>query len=123
MYFKIGNTDMSAHTIDNDYNINSQEVTKEWKDGLGVKHENVIRTKISGSLGLWFAADNGTDVDSFLTLLNNSKVNGLLPVTLYVKNTHGNVTTSVYYKLTGSDHVKTVGNIEFNRFTMTIEEP
>lgn len=105
IYFKVGSgntaVDYSDHiTGENDYNVEKHNISYKWTDGLGGEHEKVYNTVVEGNFNLWFAdASNGSDFTSFLSTLESKKADGVLPVTIYCKNTNTEESVSISYEV------------------------
>lgn len=81
--FKVNNTDMTGHVVQNTYKINNLPVYKEYTDANGMTHKRYIRNRFKGSMQMVFS-----DIDDYLdfrTLLDESRspTNFSVPVTLY----------------------------------------
>lgn len=106
IYFKVGSgntaVDYSSRiTSDNDYKVEKHNISYKWTDGLGGEHEKVYNTVVEGTFDLWFAdANNGSDFTSFLSTLESKKEDGVLPVTIFCRNTNTEESISISYEVT-----------------------
>lgn len=100
MYFKVGNIDYSNNIEPEKYSINSVNEYKTWQDGNYREHRVPLRSRIKGSMSLWFVSNGGADYNSFLqTLQENTDASGILTATLQVDNTNEEVETELYYTI------------------------
>lgn len=81
--FKINNTDVTGHVVQNTYKVNNLPVYKEYKDANDETHRRYIRHKYQGTCQLVFS-----DVEDYLTFKalvdeNVSPIDFSVPVTLY----------------------------------------
>ena len=105
IYFKVGTGNTAVDysnriTSDDDYNVEKHNIAYRWTDGFGGEHEKVYNTIVEGKFNLWFAdANNGADFTSFLSTLTSKMSDGVLPVTIYCKNTNTEESISVNYEI------------------------
>lgn len=71
---RIGNTDLTDYIDIQSYNVNNTEEYTEWTDANHVKHRDVLRTRLSGSLKLGFRST--AEVTSFLSVLSSNIQSG-----------------------------------------------
>lgn len=129
IYFKVGTgnsaVDYSNHiTSDNDYSVDQKNISYKWTDGLGGEHEKVYNTVIEGSLSLWFYSDGSQndEFNAFLTQLNNSMSDGVLPVTLFVRNMNSEQSISINYEMTTKKFAKLRNNSKGIIVTLSIKQ-
>lgn len=100
--FKINNTDVTGHVVQNTWKVNKLPVYKNYEDANGETHRRFIRTKFKGSCQLVFR--NIDDYATFKSLIdsNISATNYSVPVTLYdnLSGTHSTVNAFLDYEPT-----------------------
>ena len=67
---KIGTSDLTDYIDIQSYNVNNTEEYTEWTDANHVKHRDVLRTRLSGSINLGFRS--AAEVTSFLSVLSSN---------------------------------------------------
>lgn len=120
--FKIGNTDVTGHVVQNTYKVNNLPVFKTYEDANGETHRRFIRRKFRGSLQMVFK--DLADYASFRALIdaNISATNYSVLVTLYdnLTGNYGTVNAFIDYEPT----VKQMAGLEeyMEVIDVTIEE-
>lgn len=120
--FKIGNTDVTGHVVQNTYKVNNLPVFKTYEDANGETHRRFIRRKFRGSLQMVFK--DLSDYSSFRALIdaNISATNYSVLVTLYdnLTGNYGTVNAFIDYEPT----VKQMAGLEeyMEVIDVTIEE-
>lgn len=128
IYFKVGTgnsaVDYSSHiTSDDDYKVEKHNMSYKWTDGFGGEHEKVYNTVVEGSFDLWFAsASNGSDFTSFLSTLESNKSDGVLPVTIYCKNTNTEENVSISYEVSTKKFAILRNNVRGFVVTLTVKQ-
>lgn len=85
--FKINNIDYTSRVIIGSYELNSKEDYEEYKDANGTKHRNVVTSKVSGKLDIFFKSMS--DYNTFLNDIDRSKnIYGRVPLTVVPNNTN-----------------------------------
>lgn len=90
--FKIGQTDLTGHVVQNTWKVNNQPVYKTYKDANEETHRRFLRNKISGSFRMVFA--DIADYAAFRTLIDSvrSATSLTVPCTVY-DNISGEIST------------------------------
>lgn len=122
MLVKIANTDITKYILSSTYDVNEENVIKEWTDANYVTHRNVIRQKVLGSFDLKFNKEE--EYSAFCALIRERcTAEYLLPVTLYVVNKNEERDTQVFFEY----QPKLVKNLSsgksYKEFTFEVEEP
>jgi hypothetical protein len=120
MYASIGGVDITPYIQETSYDVNQYEEYEEWKDGNRKKHREVMRTYVEGDFDLVFVT--ASDLNAFLTLLENNKVDGHLPITLYIQNLNQNKVCSVLYEFKATKDRQISNTYFYKRFKMSIVE-
>lgn len=94
--FKINNTDVTGHVVQNTYKVSNLPVYKEYEDANGVTHKRYIRHRFQGTLQMVFS-----DVDDYLDFRslideNTSASNFSVPATLYDNLTGTHQTANIF---------------------------
>lgn len=114
----------SAITVPS-YKVNEFDVSDDWKDGNGVKHKNIVRTRVEGKFTFKFQSVE--DFNNFFTVLNENKIatgdySGSVLANVYVQNKNVVRTTYVFVDADPEDTLPLIGNADYDGFEVTIEE-
>lgn len=120
MLASINGTDITKHIVASTYNVNSIEDYVTWKDGWRKKHKDVFRELAVGSFDLKFLKGT-TDYADFVALVESAKVNGSIPMTVYVSNKNIEKSIDAYCDFTPTVR-KNVGMKDHEQFTFVLEE-
>lgn len=102
VFFKIGNTDMTAFEDIQNHAVNRTDVYDVWTDGNWVDHRVIVRTRISGTVQLGFAS--ASDHSAFMSLLGTARdAEGFYPISVYCANTGTLETLDAYLDVSGAD--------------------
>lgn len=100
--FKIGNTDLTGHVVQNTWKVNKLPVYKTYKDANEETHKRFLRDKVSGSFQLVFK--DLTEYAAFNTLINSkrSASSFTVPCTVYdnISGTQISINAFLDYDLT-----------------------
>ncbi len=132
--FIIGSTDLSAQINDKTaYEVNETSLFSSVTDANGDEHRNFYKTRVMGSFDMFFIDDISTQSTqsndeptlvsyaTFLSLITNNSVNGLLTATVWVQNTATSKTLYCYPVLKMKKETEVNGKI-VRIVTVTIEE-
>lgn len=101
VFLQIGSTDLTQYVDIQNVEINSTEVVNKWTDGNYTDHEDVVGTRIAGTLKLGFA--DLTEFSNFKSLLSsNRNANGYYPIKIYVNNLNSTETINAFITLKGT---------------------
>lgn len=118
--FKVGAGDYSNRVIAGSYNVNSQDVYKNWQDLNGIEHREKIRDKIVGSFDMYFP--NIEEYDSFRAVLDSVKKEDLsytITVVDNKTNTEKQIDAYLTFQLTRN---RFGWNDIYERFKLNIQE-
>jgi len=122
MLVKIGITDITKHILSESYDVNAEDIFKEWTDANKVTHRNIIRQKISGSFELKFNTQE--EYSAFCELIRKSRTaQYLLPMTLYVINEDKEKEVNVFYKYEPKLIKNRVTGKVYKKFKFEVEQP
>lgn len=85
MLVMIGITDLTKYIEDGSYDVDSEEIFKEWQDGNYVNHRDVFRERVKGSFNI-ICSDKTISVSDLNTLISSNKTNGKVTMLLHVEN-------------------------------------
>ena len=86
VFFKIGQTDLTAYVDVQTYAVNKEDVYEKWTDGNWKLHREIARQRRSGSFSVGF--DTAAGFSAWTTLLSSAKAAaGTYAVTAYINNT------------------------------------
>lgn len=98
--FKIGSTDLTAFEDREKHSVNKAEEYATWTDGNWITHQELVRTRVSGSVFLKFKKI--ADYTTFKSLLTSERnANGYYSVTVWVSNTQTSETINAFLTVTG----------------------
>ena len=122
MYFAISSSTYTNCVVADSYAINKDDIYTSWVDGNGTTHRDITRTKIRGTLSMYFR--NETLQQNFLTRLTQSKTaEGWYLVTLTVNNDPSGDLVTIHAYLDYHLVKKQVGIRDtFEQFVLTVEE-
>lgn len=121
MQVVVNSTDITSHIVDGTYKINSSDQYESWKDGNGVEHRIIVRTKVSGSFD-FVCCDKTITLSDFLTLWNGAVNNGVVLIGLTVLNEGRFDAINAYYEITNKDHIKKGDGQIIDVLTIKIQE-
>lgn len=116
--FKIGTTDYSSNVVAKNYKVGSYPEYELWTDANGKEHRSKYRSRIRGSLDLFFF--NITEYQTFVTLLNNQIASDLTySIIVYdcIAEAEATITAFIDYdpsRYRGADEADMVGQITLN---------
>lgn len=123
--FKLNDVDYSANVVAENYNINYEDLYREWTDGGQVKHRDVIGRKLKGTFEMYFHSE--TALQTFLTALAGCKTNqSTYPVKLKANNdTIATLSASknVFFDFKPVRKRNPAWDDVYEIFEVTIEEP
>lgn len=97
MLAQIGTTDITKYILSGTYEVNEENILKEWTDANQVVHRNIIRQKIKGSFQLKFHTEE--EYSAFCELVRENRTSEyLLPMTLYIVNADEEKEVNVFYQ-------------------------
>lgn len=99
--FKVGNVDYTDNVIASDYVIGSYPEYQTWTDANGHEHRSSYRTRVYGTLELFFfTIKEFNDFQANMALVKQSDLT--CPVTVYDNNTASEVTINAFVDYTPS---------------------
>lgn len=120
--FKIGNTDLTQYVDIQNYDVNNTPEYMEWTDANHIRHRDVIRTRLSGTVKLGFLGS--TDVAAFLSVLSsNITAGGYYPASVF-SNDDNTLHTGVQIFIDDVADIKRdlVNNRSWHAYELKIEE-
>lgn len=117
----IGSTDLTASIQNDAYDVEETKEYKEWKDGNNKKHRLFYNPKVSGTIGIICGASTTISTAAFLQLLEDNSDDGVLTITVYVKNTNSMKSIECFYSLSNKMY-KQVNGTDINVFELKLEE-
>lgn len=124
LIFKLNNVDYSSHIVAENYNINYEDVYREWTDGGQVKHRDVVAQKLRGTFDMYF--ESASTLQAFLTALSNAKTTAnTYPVQLKANNVtiDSLISKNVFFDFKPVRKRDARWADVFDVFEVTIEEP
>lgn len=123
--FKLNDVDYSEHVVAESYNVNYEDVYKEWTDGGQVKHRDVVARKLRGTFQMYFKTE--ANMQSWLNALVACKTDfNTYPVKLKANNDTVNSLTASKNMFIDFKPVRkrdAAWNDVFEVFEVTVEEP
>lgn len=111
--------DLTPYIISPSYEMNREDVFREWVDGNGVTHRSVYRTRIVGQFDVKFWDRSQYAV--FLGALSAVKTGGYYPMTVYVNNTETTASANMFLEFSPVLTAK-YSNPEYETFRIAMEE-
>ena len=119
--FKIGSTDLTAFEDREKHSVNKAEEFSNWTDGNWVDHQELVRTRVSGSVFLKFKKI--ADFNTFNSLLTSERnANGYYSVTVWVSNTQTSETINAFLTVSGDTKWDVTCPREWRGMTVSIVE-
>lgn len=115
----VNSFDLTPFIIAPSYEMNQEDVFREWVDGNGITHRNVYRTRISGQFDVKFW--DRSAYTTFLSSINGVKTGGYYPMTVYVNNTELSVNADLFMNFQPILTAK-YSTPEYEKFRITVEE-
>ena len=99
--FKVGNVDYTDNVIASDYVVGSYPEYQTWTDANGHEHRSSYRTRVYGTLELYFfTMKEFNDFQDNMALVKQNDLT--CPVTVYDNNTAAEVTINAFVDYTPS---------------------
>mgnify|MGYP003313057365 CR=1 FL=1 len=118
--FKIGAGDYSNRVIAGSYNVNSQDVYKNWQDLNGIEHREKIRDKIVGSFDMYFQSiDEYDDFRAVLDSVRKDDLSYTITIVDNKTNTEKQIDAYLTFQLTRN---RFGWNDIYERFKLNIQE-
>lgn len=121
MVFKIGNTSYADHVIAGNYQINQKNIGEDWTDANGVKHQTLIRKKISGSCDMFFRT-----IEEFNDFIANIKAvttsNQSVPMEVTVNNINEDKVIDAFINFDPVRNRDGMWHDYILRYTLSVEE-
>ena len=105
MQVVVGGIDISNYIVVGSYSVNASNQYESWKDGNGVEHRVIIRSKVTGSFEIG-CCDTTITLADFLAAWNSAVNNGVVTLGCTVLNTDTFEALEAYYETTCKDHIK-----------------
>ena len=121
MQVVVGNTDITNYIVSGTYAVNSSDQYESWKDGNGVEHRIVVRTKVTGSFDIVCSTKSIT-LAAFLALWNSAVTNKVVTLGCTVLNTNSFEALEAYYEITNKEHIKKGDGGIIDVMTVKIQE-
>ena len=122
--FVVGGKDFTNHITVPSYKINKEPVYETWTDANYVDHQEVTRTRISGSFKLLY--DDVSELDEFFDTIDAAKAasddGNTVTATLYLNNKHTTETAAVRVNYTPANEKPNFGVEKVSGFEVTIKE-
>lgn len=120
---KINDKDYTPFITVPSWSVNVDEVRRDWVDGNGVTHRDIIRTKVTGSFKFSNRGQTNRDFDAFLIDLAAVKtVRNSYILTVYCDNTRQYKTIEAFVTYTPAMTRKGGGEVFTDAFSVKIEE-
>lgn len=95
VFFKIGQTDLTAYVDVQTYAVNKEDVYDEWTDANRIDHREIVRQRRSGAFSLGFST--AAAFSAWTALLSSAKTaDGYYAVTAYINNTGSSDTFNAF---------------------------
>ena len=119
----IHGVDYTPYIVQGSYNINTEDVYESWEDGNMVEHRIIVTRKIKGSVQIVCSEmPRGKSVTDFLADLAAVTDNGVLTIGVHVPNLGAVKAINCYYTLDNAQHIKSIGGLFTDVFTLQIKE-
>ena len=119
VFFKIGNTDITAWMDIQNYEMNRSDVYTTWTDGNFVDHRVISRTRRSGKFSVGF--DKPADFAAFAALLESERTaEGYYIVTAYINNTGATESFDAYLDCEGAGKWDILNGRSWKELTLTV---
>lgn len=105
MQVVVGGIDISNYIVTGSYDINASDQYESWKDGNGIEHRVIIRSKVSGSFDIGCCSKSIT-LSDFLAAWDSAVDNGVVTIGCTVLNKNSFEALEAYYEIRGKDHIK-----------------
>ena len=115
----VNSFDLSPYIIAPSYEMNREDVFREWVDGNGITHRSVYRTRVRGQFEVKFW--DRSKYATFLTNIGAVKTGGYYPMTVYVNNTETTENVNLFMEFSPTLTAK-YSTPEYETFRITVEE-
>lgn len=120
---KINEKDYTPFITVPSWSVNVEEMKREWVDGNGVTHRDIIRTKVKGKFTFSNRGQHSRDFDALLIDLSAVKtVRNSYVITVYCDNTREYKTIEAFVSYAPAMTRKGGGEVFTDAFSVSIEE-
>ncbi len=119
----IHGVDYTPYIVQGSYEIGTNDVYESWEDGNMVEHRVIVTRKVNGSVQILCSdMPRCKKASDFIADLDAATDNGVLTLGVYVPNLGSFKAINCYYSLKNAQHVKSIGGVFTDVFTLQIKE-